>query len=64
MRYAMLFLTALLLAGCGAPVVVRNPRSGETATCTEGVWDQSPWSQREACVADHIAQGWTTVNQK
>jgi uncharacterized protein YceK len=64
MQYAMLSLTALLLAGCSAPVTVRNPQSGATVTCSQGAWDQSPWSQREACVADHIAQGWMTVDQK
>jgi hypothetical protein len=58
MRYAILLVTGLLLQACSVPMVVQNPQTGETVTCTEGWRDQSPWSQREACVSDHLAQGW------
>ncbi len=62
-REAVIFLAALLLGGCSVPVVVQNPQTGETVTCTEGWRDQSPWSQREACVAGHVAQGWVVKHE-
>lgn len=64
MRYATLLVTAWLLQACSVPVTVQNPQTGETLACTEGWRDQSPWSQREACVADHVAQGWTIKRQE
>ena len=48
----------LLLAGCSAPVIVGNPRTGEIVVCGEGAYKLNPWSQHDACVADHLSQGW------
>jgi hypothetical protein len=42
--------------GCAGNVVMLNPRTGETTTCRAS--SLNPWSQQEACVGDHIAQGW------
>ena len=52
-------LTAiLLLAGCAAPVTVQNPKTGEMLPCKTAAAEWNPWSQADACVADHLAQGW------
>jgi hypothetical protein len=48
-----------LLAGCAEPVMVQNPRTGEMLTCKTPGSEWNPWSQADACVADHLAQGWT-----
>jgi hypothetical protein len=58
MKY-FLFLAFLLLAGCAEPVIVQNPRTGETVTCSTAMSEWDPWSQSDACTASHIAQGWT-----
>jgi hypothetical protein len=65
MRYALILAAAAVLLGaCSVPVVLQNPRTGESMTCSDGSWgDQSPWSQREACVADHVAQGWVVKHE-
>jgi hypothetical protein len=63
MRRAVIFLGALALGACSVPVVLQNPQTGETVTCTAGWRDQSPWSQREACVSDHVAQGWVVKHE-
>ena len=63
MKYFTLFLALALLAGCGEPfgerVTVRNPQTGETLLCKTAASEWLPWSQDDACVASHIAQGWT-----
>jgi hypothetical protein len=43
-------------AGCAHDIVMLNPRTGETLTCRASALN--PWSQLQACVGDHIAQGW------
>jgi hypothetical protein len=58
MRIAIFLITGLMLVGCSAPVTVENPQTGQSLVCGEGVVDWSVWSQREACVGGHIAQGW------
>jgi uncharacterized protein YceK len=55
-RYVMLVVAAYVLSGCSADVVMVNPRNGETTTCPASPWN--PWSQQEACIGDHTAQGW------
>jgi hypothetical protein len=53
----LLLLTVGLSAlGCARDVVMLNPRTGETAVCPAS--PLNPWSQQQACVGDHIAQGW------
>jgi hypothetical protein len=48
-----------LLAGCAEPVTVQDPRTGETVLCKTAGSEWNPWSQDDACVADHLAQDWT-----
>src|ERR1700760_1358137 len=62
MRVAIVVVAGLMLAGCAAPVTVENPRTGQSLVCGDGARDWSPWSQQEACVAGHLAQGWTIVS--
>jgi hypothetical protein len=59
MRFTAVILTTLLLGGCAT--AVQNPKTGEIQTCSQGVLDISPWSQDDACTANHIAQGWTVA---
>jgi hypothetical protein len=63
-RVAAIFLAGMSLAACSSPVVLQNPRTNETTTCNEGAGDWSPWSQQQACVGDHIAQGWVVKNEE
>ncbi len=51
---AMLFL----LVGCAEPITVQNPKTGETMLCKTPASEWNPWSQDDACVAGHLAQGW------
>ena len=62
MRYLTLLIAACLLAGCAGDVVMLNPRTGETMTCRAS--PLNPWSQQEACVGDHIAQGWKKLESQ
>ena len=64
MRYSPILLAALLLGGCANTQAVWYPKTGETVACSEGAMDASPWSQSEACVADHIAHGWVPVGDR
>jgi uncharacterized protein YceK len=60
-RYLALVLVivvASVVSGCATDVVMRNPRTGETATCRASLAGFNPWSQQEACIGDHIAGGW------
>jgi hypothetical protein len=59
MRYGAAFLVMLLVAGCAAPIEVHNPRTGQTVLCKTGADEWNPYSQADACVSDHLAQGWT-----
>jgi hypothetical protein len=61
MTYLTLSLVLFVLVGCTEPVTVQNPRTGETLTCSTPSSEWNPWSQSDACVAGHIAQGWTIV---
>lgn len=60
LRLATALATALALAACGSGVAaVQDPQTGQTDTCSgPGMTDRNPWSQRDACLADHVAQGW------
>jgi len=60
-RYLALVLVivvASVVSGCATDIVMRNPRTGETATCRASLAGLNPWSQQEACIGDHIAGGW------
>ena len=60
MRFTAVILTTLLLGGCAT--AVQNPKTGERSSPARKVWfDMSPWSQDDACTANHIAQGWTVA---
>ena len=52
----VLLSMSLLLVGCARDVVMLNPRTGDTAVCPAS--PLNPWSQQQACVGDHVAQGW------
>jgi hypothetical protein len=59
MRRIAILATMLLAGGCSGGVEgVWNPRTGEFESCSQGLADWSPWSQRDACIAGHVAQGW------
>jgi len=62
LRYLTLIIAACLLAGCARDVVMLNPRTGEAMTCPQS--PLNPWSQQEACIGDHIAQGWRRLDSK
>jgi hypothetical protein len=62
-RYLTLIVATCILTGCAGDVVMQNPRTGETATCRESLMGLNPWSQQEACIAGHIAQGWTRTSR-
>ena len=63
MRIAIFVIMGLMLAACSAPVTIENPQTGQSLVCSEGALDWSPWSQQEACVAGHLAQGWTIISR-
>lgn len=58
LRYLLMIVTACLMTGCAADVVMRNPRTGETVTCKASLQGLNPWSQQETCIAEYIEQGW------
>ena len=53
----LLLMATLAVLGCARDVVMLNPRTGDTALCPAS--PLNPWSQQQACIGDHIAQGWT-----
>jgi hypothetical protein len=66
LRYlALILLIAIpsVLSGCAADVVMVNPRSGQTAMCRASLRGLNPWSQQEACVGEHIADGWVRADR-
>lgn len=59
MRILAAVLLLSLLGGCaGGDVVMRNPRTGATATCHNSASGLDPWSQADACVGHYEAAGW------
>ena len=59
MRITSLLLAAsLLLAGCTGGAVLLDPRTGQRFDCDSERRGNTPWSQDDACIADHLAQGW------
>jgi hypothetical protein len=62
LRYLTLLIVACSLTGCAKDVVMLNPRTGETMICRANALN--PWSQQEACVGDHITQGWKRLDSK
>lgn len=62
LRYLTLLTAACVLTGCARDVVMLYPRTGETMTCRES--RLNPWSQQEACVGAHIAEGWKRLESK
>jgi hypothetical protein len=63
-QYLTLIIAACLLTGCASDVVMQNPRTGETAPCRASLMGLNPWSQQDACIADHIAQGWRRTSRE
>lgn len=62
MRHLALIIAACFLTGCAGDVVLLNPRTGETMTCPGS--RLNPWSQQQACIGDHIAQGWKKLESE
>ena len=65
LRYLAAIVVVVLAAmsgGCVSDVILINPRTGETDTCTASLHGFNPWSQQEACVGDHLASGWGRKN--
>ena len=60
-RHLSLMIAAAMLASC-ADVIVKNPQTGAVETCQQSAYGLDPWSQTQACVADHLAQGWIRVD--
>lgn len=58
MRHIWIVVAACLLGGCAADVVMVDPRTGATTVCHESLRGLDPWSQQEACIGEHLAQGW------
>ena len=63
MRYATLIVLACLIAGCADDIAMRNPRTGETATCAQALAGWDPWSQTYACATAKAEQGWVVSHQ-
>jgi len=54
-------LAALPLAGCSRDVALKDPSTGQVATCDAGLLgDINPWSQQDMCVEEHVSEGWVT----
>jgi hypothetical protein len=64
LRYVVLIVAGGVSAGCGHDVVLENPHTGTIEVCRESPGGLNPWSQTTACVADHVAQGWTRIGQE
>lgn len=57
----LLIITTSLSTGCAADVVLVDPRTDERAVCRASLGGMNPWSQQEACVGAHTAEGWRRV---
>jgi hypothetical protein len=61
----LILLTAAALVGCSETVKLRNPATGETATCGPYMLDSvgsDSQAQREArCISDYQRQGYQRV---
>jgi hypothetical protein len=60
-RTALLCLILCPLAACASPVTVQDPKTGEAVLCSTEASEWNPWSQKDTCVAAHLAEGWTIV---
>lgn len=58
MRCLAMLLLCATLAGCASDTAMLNPQTGQTVVCQEPLKGFDPWSQSQACVAQHEAQGW------
>lgn len=62
-------LAVLLLVGCAADIRLRNPQTGQRATCEGGCWaqglagilDGSPKRLQIRCLDDYEQQGYQRV---
>jgi hypothetical protein len=60
MRRLVLLLAFLPLTACSQDVALRNPVTGEVASCHGGpLGELNPWSQFDMCVENYVAEGWT-----
>jgi hypothetical protein len=63
-RHAVLIAVGCVATGCSHAVVVENLRTGATLVCRENVGGINPWSQTMGCVAEHVAQGWSSFERE
>ena len=55
----LMALAASLLSGCAAPVLMRNPASGEIVQCYAATEDiVRRYYDRDKCVEDYKTLGW------
>ncbi len=65
LRFLVLIVASGAATGCAHDVVLQDPHTGATEVCRGSLAGFNPWSQKMACVSDHIALGWTTrIDQK
>jgi hypothetical protein len=57
-RWVLLTVCACPLIACAGDVALQNPHTGQITTCRESLAGFDPWSQKDACVASYITQGW------
>jgi len=60
-RRVSLILSIILgavLSGCATDVTMVNPRTGDMTACRASLHGLNPWSQQQACIGEHIADGW------
>ena len=65
LRYLILMAATCWLTACASDtdVAMQDPRTGDTTTCGQSFLGLNPWSQTQACVAQHAAQGWVTTSK-
>lgn len=64
LRILALIAATCAAAGCAHDVALQNPQTGASELCRESAGGFNPWSQTTACVADHLAQGWTISSEQ
>lgn len=60
---ALAMAAASMLAACANDVVMRDPRTGQSAVCRQSLSGLDPWSQTDGCVAAHAEQGWRIIGE-
>lgn len=61
MRATASFLLSLLLGSCTSITHLRNPKTGETATCGGAIWTPTASARDEHCLKYFHQQGFDAV---